>query len=315
MNFLKRLHKNEEGTALTEFVITLPIFIMVFSGITAIGSVNEKSTRTWARAYKATFDAAVGVQKARVSPHAIAAYGAARGLADLAKLPKDMGIAQKIIVTYSDGRAFYNLGTKGTMGEQYGRVRLTDRAYELRARSPSVVSIEGILTKDITGVVGGSGYSRDLFDDSIRTSSFRGGSGILGTLNAYISGTGLRPTLATGTRYGTVSGSASDSITVGPYTYNASSFVSTLVAPTPTTTIYGSDFLAEAAVTGISRLAMEGTGAYKNVLGIKSSQPLSSSRLTVPCFDKNPNRIAGWVTWPRDRFKNYCKPGRKFVNP
>lgn len=297
INLFRRLNKDQRGTALTEFIITVPIFIMVFAGITSIGSVNERSTRTWARAYKATFDSAVGVQRSIGGPHMSAPIGGALALSHIATAPQEMGGIQRAMFTLSDGYAFGSLLFRGTLGEQHGRVRPTDFAFELNARQGSgnddrILGVEfgdsNLLTNDIDDIVGNSTYAKDIYDDSVSTSGFSGGGGsALSTLNAVISASGLRPTLATGTRYGTVMGSASDSMTVGPFTYNPSSFVNTLVAPTPITSIYGGDYTAELAVTAITRLTMEGTDAYSDLLGISTSQPLDGSNLNVPCFDPN----------------------------
>lgn len=269
--WMRRLHRDQKGTTMTEFVITLPIFITIFIGILKIGLVNAHSVNVDAKAYRRMFNKAIGVQKSRFSlMHIQPTLAAAGAGAQLAMHPPhtQTGI-QKIAVTADEALTYGMMGFKGTYGESWARVRPVDPIFNM-------VGIEGrVVKKPDTTVIGGSKYTKDLFNESINFSM--SGSGALAVLNAVLSGTGTRPALAAGIRYGTVTGAASDSTNYLKWSVSYGANFDTLVAPYPMGT--NTD---ELITTAIARLTMESYNPYSQILGIKFSQPLSSKSISVP---------------------------------
>ena len=185
---IRRLLTDERGTALTEFLITLPIFIIMFGGIIQLGLANERSIRVWVRAYRNTFTQAYLVQRAPLSLHSQATTGAAISLANINALPNNarrMGIGQRVIVLASDGVTYGNLAIRGTMGESYWRNRGTDLIFTQYGGSEDVLIMEGIQTQNIDDIVGDSDYAKALLNDAPSAPSFTGfGAGPLAAVNA-----------------------------------------------------------------------------------------------------------------------------------
>lgn len=57
----RRLHLDQRGTAMTEFVITLPAFIVIFGGIVGLHKLQDSATRAHPMAYRAMWEQAYAV--------------------------------------------------------------------------------------------------------------------------------------------------------------------------------------------------------------------------------------------------------------
>lgn len=62
----RRLHEDRRGTSMTEFVITLPLFILLFEGIVVLGSLQREGTETKVKAAINLWNDSVKVQKSTI---------------------------------------------------------------------------------------------------------------------------------------------------------------------------------------------------------------------------------------------------------
>lgn len=271
MKLLSRFHQNEKGTTITEFILTLPIFIVAFVGTLQLGMFNEKSVKTWAKAHRNTFDQAIPVSQTRFSPYMQPTVGAALAGAGLAfgNKPIHQSGIQRGLVLVAEGSTYLSMATKGHWGESSTRTLPIDAVVNMRY-------VEGYRTADSSKIIGNSRLVKDLVDESV--GNFSGsGSGALGAINALLSGSGVRPAMAAGQRYGAVVGYATDSMSVGGRSMNMRAHFNTLVPPYPL-----KGFEAAAVPTGVVRVTMENQRPYKEILGIKWSQPYPGGSLSVP---------------------------------
>ncbi len=271
MSLLKRFYQHEEGATMTEFVMTLPMFIFCFVGIVQLGLFSERSIKVWANAHRETFDPAVSVSQTRFSlVHMQPAVGAAYsgvGLLTGSKPLNQTGV-QRGIVLAAETATYGGMALKGHWGESSMRTLPVDALVDMRW-------VEGKRTTNSNTIIGSSALARDLLDE---TSSFSGsGGGALGAINALLSGSGARPAMAAGQRYGAVVGRATDSMTVAHRSVNMSAHFNTLVPPFPL-----EGFEAGAVPLGVVRLTMESHSPYKEILGIRWSQPYPGGSISVP---------------------------------
>jgi len=268
---VKRILNDEGGATMAEFVLTLPIFITCFVGVVQLGLFSEKSVKTWARAHRNTFEQAVFVSKNRFSlvhmqPTAGAVYSGA-GLA-FGNKPINQSGVQRGIVLVAEGATYTGMGLRGHWGESSMRTAPVDAVVNMRW-------VEGRRTSNSSDIIGNSTLARDLLDES---ASFSGsGGGALGVINGLLSGSGIRPAMAAGQRYGAVVGFATDNMTVAGRTVSMRAHFNSLVPPFP---LEGAE--ARAVPIGVVRLTMENTNTYKEILGIRWSQPYPGGSRSVP---------------------------------
>ncbi len=261
---LERFGADERGTALTEFIIVLPIFVIIFAGVGHLTRLNKTAIRLGATAYSDMWDKAVEVQTGDAGIHQVPGTAGQAVSANAHKyrgLQEEQGMQQ--IVRHETNNHGTGLLQNGTLGESFQRVRRARNSVELR-------HIDADLTNQISGVTGDSTYARSLFDDSGSAQTlFPGNAGNMGSL---LDGHGIRPVLAAGARYGTVIGSKKGSVDVGGRTIKLKHYFTTLVAPSPR---------GEDAATAVARSAMFGVSAYDNLLGIATDQPLDQETIEV----------------------------------
>ncbi len=274
MNWLRRqLHRlddDERGTTITEFVLTLPIFIVIFIGIVEIGMMNAHSIVVESRAYRMMWTYAVPITKTPVVPiHMAPASGGATALAEMGMIHTRTGL-QEAFVTGAEIGTYGLLTTNGTWGESRARAFIADPFFEFGA------GLEGrVVLNPSTSIIGDSDYVKDLYNESIDFSG--SGGGALGALNAILSGAGIRPAIAAGARYGMAVGYWQDQKTVARITTDFRAHFTTLVAPYP----MGGN-TNELITTAVTRLTMESHGPYSDLPGIAYSQPLPGESLNVP---------------------------------
>ncbi|MEZ4460813.1 MAG: pilus assembly protein [bacterium] len=272
---ISRFWRDESGTTISEFVITLPIFIMCFVGTLQLGMFNEKSVKTWARAHKNTFEQAIPVSKNRFSVmHMQPTVGAGLSAAGLAfgNKPIHQSGVQRGLILAAEGTTYLQMGLKGHWGESATRTWPVDQIVNMRY-------VEGYRSSNSSTIIGNSKLAKDLLDESVGNFSGSGG-GALGAINALLSGSGVRPAMAAGQRYGAVFGFATDNMNVAGYPMSFRAHFNTLVPPFPL-----KGFEAAAVPTGVVRITMEGTSQYKEILGIKWSQPYPGGSRSVPTFN------------------------------
>lgn len=258
---MMRLYRNflsdEEGTTMTEFVMTIPMFIVSFVAVIQLGSMNELSVKTWSTAHARTFRAAIPSSHMRFSPFAVPAVGAAAGFGTLAQAPPQSttGI-QRAFYIGSDTATYGGMALRGHWGESYWRTRPADLIVDFQF-------IEDNASMNPQDIIGGSEYTRDLVDEQVGNYSGSGG-GALAALNSFVSASGLRPAIAAGMRYGAVAGWANKDRTVLGLTVDTGAGFTTLVPPYPLR-----DAEAEFLPTGVTRLTMESYDPYAEILGVE----------------------------------------------
>lgn len=271
---MKRLTKlfnsNERGTTMTEFVMTLPMFILAFIGVIQLGHVSEISVRTWAKAHRNTFEVALLPSKVRWSPHMQPAVGGGIGAATLGLgSPNSTTGVQTAFYTASELSTYGLMAWKGHWGESQSRTFLLDTVVDFRY-------VDSHVTMDSSDIIGDSEFAKALVDEEAGNFSGSGG-GALGAVNALISGTGVRPAIAAGMRYGAVGAWSDDTISVLGRDVSTRASFNTLVPPFPL-----KDFEAAAVPTGIVRITMESYDPYAEVLGIAWDQPYPGGSGNAP---------------------------------
>ena len=300
---------DEKGTTMTEFVMTLPIFITCFVGVLQLGLFNEKSVKTWANAHRGTFQLAILPTRIRMSPHVQPTTGAIAGAATYAlggrpihQSPAAFGVSMA-----SEAATYAGMGLRGHWGESYARTLPTSLIMDMAYLQGAPANRRPVL--DSSRMIGNSTLAKDLVDERVGSFSANGG-GALAVLNGLISGSGLRPSLAAGMRYGAVGWQSSDSITVAGRSIGTHAHFNCLVPPFP---LKG----AEAATlpTALTRLTMENTDQYKEILGIKWSQPYPGGSLNVPDMRDGPlgrrtrgKKMSGWFGGNENSSDTYYPP-------
>ncbi|MFP4598976.1 MAG: TadE/TadG family type IV pilus assembly protein [Persicimonas sp.] len=302
---LARLHRDESGATLTEFVIMLPIFLLVFNGVMILGEFSRKGSEAPINAYKGTFEKAIDFQNSAFALDwsTQSTTGGGRALTQL--LPGDGDEAAPVhnrsgaveaAATATEGAAYGSLAAQGHMGESNTRARSIGVALDLEGcegivpgDSDDCVPLNGggtndRLTSDIGDLVGGSDYAKALLDDSVKFNS-PNSSGAFDLLNDALDILGARPAIGAGIRYGTVAHRSGEPFTFAGRTTDISAHFSALIPPSTQGGGQGPRVDALRA-TAVNRLTMESSQHYhyKDLLGIKWSQPLDSASYDVPDY-------------------------------
>jgi hypothetical protein len=304
---LRAFHVDQRGSTLTEFVIVLPIFVLIFNGVMILGEFTRKGSEAPIRAYKETFDQALVFQKDfftadwNLQP-SLAAVDAADQLAGTAVLGSgtspahNTSTAVEITSNVTEGAAYAGMGFRGTMGESYARAETIavvpgTKLYGREGAGPAwpsdSIRLDGTgeedrLTSDLKDLVGESKYAFAMLNDGVSPSSFSSSGGsAFSTLNSLITAAGIRPAFGAGLRYGTVSARHKEDFSFAGRTISIDAHFSTLVPPGTTgdssCPVFGQGPRCDAArATTVSRLTMEGHEQYKDLMGIQFSNPLDS---------------------------------------
>lgn len=250
---LRLFRRDEDGTALTELAIMLPVFILIWIGIVNLyklesGGMRAKitaSANTWDKAMDVAYGGHVPNQKEGVPM--FAAYDA---IDKITRHPSENGdLYAKTKNT--------QLSHQGTRGEAESAALM---ARMVGQRPPGRAPGQGLESR----------YSRDMLDDS-RPNIISSAPGPLGlylpVVMESLASLGFNHTPATGNRYGSVSGEDTQRIVIYGQTHKLSATYDVLNSPVakPKRTddaIY---------VPGFSRLMAEQDPCLKNVLEISTS--------------------------------------------
>ena len=254
--WLQRFHKNQRGTTLTEFLITLPIFIVIFVSMVRIGQFELTAGVVWETAYQDTWAKALPLSQAQVvaadslhkhgNPNV--AGGAASGqLAEHSTYNRIGGI--KSVVTRLENRTYSGLQSSGHWGESMERVRPS-------AEYLNFDQVGSHLTGQPSTIIGSSSYAKGLVDDSG------------GTVTTPNGGSGVAAAVGAGVRYGTVFGKSEINPVIMGINIPMYIHFNTLVAPMP--------FTESTTTMEVARDVMLKQLHYRNILGISMSQPLGS---------------------------------------
>lgn len=250
---MRNLHRDEDGTSLTEFVICLPVFIIIFMGIWDLSYMSRDSVRVKTSAAKLTWQAAM--EPARVSGMSQLIPNFQTTLPILAaatSLPKINSPRSSIIPDLQATMSNIQMMSKGSEGES--------RAYKSWTSAPG--GLDPWKHPKLTFA------QRMTQDDRIRILP-RGSKG-LGLFNVAVpfSAFGTRHAIAAGTRYGMVQGKSSISGSVsGGYSYNLGAAYDVLLSPVSRS----GDIINTMVIHGFSRLSAEEDKCLKSVLSITPS--------------------------------------------
>lgn len=271
---------DERGSAMTEFIVVLPVFVLIFAGIVHLHALSAGATSVAGLAYADMWDKAIDVQLGAAGIHdSPQISGSAIHMNSQTFEVHQKDHTRKAIVTRETQEMARGLSDRGHMGESFERV-------EPARRHVAVRNIDGEVTAEIRGVVGTSDYGQILFDDSAGADTyFPHHGGPLGRLDRMLDGPGLRPVLAAGIRYGSVVGRSREMVSVSGREVEMARHFTTLVPP---------QLRTEAQATAVVRTAMHGVPAYDDLLGIQEDHVLHSDSVNV-------SHIEGVYTIPTHR--------------
>lgn len=240
--WLRRFHKNERGTTMTEFLITLPIFILIFIGMVRLGQFQLESSKIWAIAYQDTWSKALPISEQQTVPvdssqlHANPARAGSAAKSQLAEhsVYNEMDALNSNVNKF-ERSTYSGLESGGHWGESYHRVQPASEYVKLRR-------VDAHVTANPGQIVGTSTYARAIVSDG-------GAAG------------------AAGIRYGTVFGLGEINPTIMGINIPMYVHFNTLVAPMP--------YNDAGTTTGAVQQTLLKQPHYKNLLGISMSQPLS----------------------------------------
>jgi len=229
MKTIKQIIRGESGSAMTEFVIGLPIFIMIFSGMGMLYRLNHESLIV-----KADANAKMWADAEASMIGMIPLVGGATSVSSIGDLFQN-GL--------SAGGIYVDSGVK---------VRIP---YTIM---PGAVSTEPKLT--IGGIMGTTDeyVSHRLLNDLVDP-TWHGG-GFVGAFNSIVQTAGAGPAIAAGMRYGSVDGEASRSFNTRLGTMNFES--GKLDIPMPNASVH------RVAPVIMTRLALEQTERYKKPIPV-----------------------------------------------
>lgn len=267
---LARFREDERGAALTEFIIILPVFLIIFSGILKLSKLQSATVQAkiattgqlWAQANAVQRDQGIpGLSTvAHMTPGAAASK--ANGI---------LGSRQRGYLNYSDqldDTKFAGLNINGTAGESG---RALSRSIGPGQSIESQTNLQGRIEEDMNNVVDGpTGFTGDLVNDGQSPSGMTSGPSLLSKLSSVASASGARPAIGAGIRYGLVSASfGPQAIPLKVTTVTISTGYDTLVAPVPMSTDS-----ASFNTVGTVRLSLRNYQDYKGLLGIEYTNRL-----------------------------------------
>lgn len=172
-----RLHKDQRGSAMTEFVIGLPIFILIFSGMGTLYRLNDAKLRMTATANTDLWESAQESIQTTTNVSPIGALASIRSFGDLLTSGTQVGGIYKDSYAKVGVAALLVPGAPDTSKLSYTVLGIDDK---FRTKSPAKV----------------------LLDDAIRVP--RSFSGFGGFLREFIGATGSSLGLGAGIRYGSI---------------------------------------------------------------------------------------------------------------
>lgn len=197
---LARLN-DEDGSAMTEFVIGLPVYIILFLGILNLGNLNIGGVLVKGQAHREMWEEAIKIQtgwRPDWAMNPVAAAGDA--------LAYHNGAGGTLLDKGLDAAAGAGAitGNGGLLADSYIRVRPVDVV-------ENIGGADGQITYDIDDIMAADDYkiAKTLMDDGVNYGAFSGVNSALGALNSLLTFTGARPALAAGIRYGISGGNKS----------------------------------------------------------------------------------------------------------
>lgn len=255
--WLKRFVADDGAATMLEFVLTLPVVIVIFVGIVQLSKISIESVRIWSQAHINTFDKLTGTQTLSLDamiaenergredrPRSLLLPASAGAFAMEQLIEYPPAISNRYMrapVTVLEGELYgFSLPAAGHWGEAASRAEL------LQIAGKQVAPVHHAVTSDPSGLFGvprgGSTLARNLLYDGPALTSFGAGA-CAGTemsltdlavsgANGALSGTGLRATLAASMQYGTLTGeSDAEVVRYGPIAVEPTAYLNVGVSP------------------------------------------------------------------------------------
>jgi hypothetical protein len=248
---------NQEGTSMTEFLIILPIYILIFVGINNLSKLESESVIVKLNASKQMWNGVLGLTNiVQLDPsHAQPMLAGAAVTANVSAHPSGF-----TTVDIAEGAMSVGLMQNGSWGESQRRAQVSGAA-----------GLSLPTTHDSPESLGMDDAARDLAYD--RTANpLPAGEGALSVwIPAMIASIPVpRAASGAGSRYGIVVRDASVTVTISTgQSFEMSAGYEVLVPPAPRTAF------EEFITVGHSRLGVEKYDCFKEVLGIDFDQPLT----------------------------------------
>lgn len=237
----------EDGAVMAEFVILLPVFVIIFVGIVNLTKLEVGGNRVKYVAATQMWDNAMAIHDNDLpsmppTEHALPQLAALDALSAISNHPSDQG---DMIANLQNG------------GLMVGGSRL-------EAEFSGIWTGGGSTAYDV-----GSDFAEDMIKDTTINPLPPSGKAAFMAFNVAVpySLVGTRQASAIGSRYGLVVGESSRSVTAGTYgTVSMGATYDVLVSPTSV----GGSFINELIIVGFSRLAAEQSPCLKSVLEISN---------------------------------------------
>jgi len=248
----RRFHDDERGTAMTEFVAMLPVFITIFAGIVNMGVLQRDGVRVKIIAAKNMWTEAMSVANddplTGFNDHVNPLLGHVAGMDAVSQSGTGNQGGQESSLANTWHTLVHLSGFMGTKGEA--------------ERAAQFVFASG---KPSGPKYGQKNFAEDITrDNPLNVLSPKGGPLVAYSLSAALSLPGSRHSYAAGTRYGAVFGEHSMNVSVGPYSTTYAAGYDVLVSPRG----QEGGFVGETVVIGFSRLAIEDDSCLKYINGL-----------------------------------------------
>ncbi len=195
-NPLRRLHHDRSGTAMTEFAITLPVYVMFMVGIITLYEIHQGAMLSEQQAAAEMWDEALDVQHREYLPgmEGLPMTGAANAVMYYNEADDLNTLAAGIDTGTAAGGMYADSGLKANFANSIGAGGIDLDCPE----SPQM---------HISQIVDGQSHTARLMNDMVDFNAGGGDSGpIMAAAGAILDGTGSRPMLGAGIRYGIVGG-------------------------------------------------------------------------------------------------------------
>ena len=289
-------HRDDAGTTLTEMVMMLPIFIVIFAGLVKLGHLSMESVRAWSYGYVETIDeleahryvsvsdiinfqdASTSERQGSVLLPTTASESAIRQMQD--HPPNIENPTMRLLVEGAEAQVFAHssgLPFRGHLGEINGRAGIIPPPLETQ---PVTDAISANPAHYFGSSTRGSSLSWTLLYDSPSLTSFGSlvnceetGNDVMGyamqAANGLLTGSGVRPALAAGMQYGTITGEHTETISAGPFSAEIETYFTVGISPHTLSPTWHQPFMT----MFISRLAMEDCDLqpYSGLLGIREA--------------------------------------------
>src|SRR5690554_6207569 len=258
LHWLKGFAADDSAATMLEFVLTLPVVIVIFVGIVQLSKISAESVHIWSSAHVNTFDKLTRTQTLELGeiiaenesgrderPRSLLlpATAGAYAMEQLIEYPPAISNRyMRAPVTVLEGSVYgFSLPASGHWGEAQSRAEL------LQIAGKRVSPVHDAVTSDSSRLFGvprgGSMLARSLVYDGPSLTSFGAAGDCAGNdmsltdmavsgANGVLSETGLRATLAGSMQYGTLTGkSNSRAVRYGPIVVEPMAYLNVGVSP------------------------------------------------------------------------------------